>query len=72
MRKADFHVHVVHAPSFLSRQGEENTDGFHPRHRRERVLVVDPLLLDEAARHQPRLVLDHRPLLVLLQLEDPF
>jgi hypothetical protein len=50
---------VVDVPAFLSRQ-HEDCDGFHAHHGSERIIVVDPLLLDEAARHQPRLVFDHR------------
>ena len=55
-----------------SRQCEEDTDWLHARHRVEGIIVFNPLLLDEAARHQPRLVLDHRALLILLELEHPF
>jgi len=35
------------------------------------VVVVDLLLLNEVACHQPRLVLDHHAQLVLLELEHP-
>jgi hypothetical protein len=61
----------VHTPSLLGRQHKEETNGLHPRDGREGVIEVDSLLLDEPARHQTRLVIDHRPGLILLELVDP-
>jgi hypothetical protein len=46
-------------------------DGLDASHRRERVIVVNPLLLDEAMRDEPHLVLDHLHNLILLELEHP-
>jgi hypothetical protein len=63
-------VHVVHMPSLLGHQCEE-TNGLHPHDRCEGVVEVDSLLLDEPMHHQTRLVLDHRPDLILLELVDP-
>jgi hypothetical protein len=45
--------------------------GLHPCNGREGVVKVDSFLLDENARHQTRLVLDHLSGLILLELEDP-
>jgi hypothetical protein len=61
---------VVDAATLLGCEGEE-THGFHPCNRREGVVEVNSLLLDETMRHQTRLVLDHLSGLVLLELEDP-
>ena len=58
-------VHVMDKPTLLCRQ-RKDTDGLLARDEREGVVVVDPLLLNEPTRHQPRLVLDHLPCLVLL------
>ena len=44
-------IHVVHTPSFLGRQREEETNRLHSRNGREGVVKVDSLLLNEAARH---------------------
>jgi hypothetical protein len=51
---------VVDVPAFLSCQCEEDSDRFHACHESECIIVVDPLLLDEAVRHQFGLVFDHR------------
>jgi hypothetical protein len=59
------------APPLLGSEHEENADGLDASHRHERVVVVDPLLLDETVHNEPRLVLDHLPSLVLLELEHP-
>jgi hypothetical protein len=64
-------VHVVNTPPFLSRQRKEDLDRLHACHSGEGIVIVDPVLLDKAAHYQPRLVLDHRALLVLLELEHP-
>ena len=58
-RKADFDIHMVATPSFLSCKRKEDLDRLHAHNRSEGVVVVDPLLLDETARNQPSLVLDH-------------
>jgi len=58
------HVHVVDRPPFLSCQ-REDPDRLHARHWRKRVIIFDPLLLNEPARHQARLVLGHRAPLIL-------
>jgi len=57
-------------PPFLSRQ-REDPNRLHACHWSKRIVEVDPFLLDEAARHEPGLVLDHRDQLVLLELEHP-
>jgi len=36
-----------------------------------RAVIVDPLLLEEAARHQRRFVLDHHTQIILFELEHP-
>ena len=54
-------------PAHLSHQ-RENMDRLHARDGRKGGSIVDPLLLNETTRHQPHLVLDHLPCLVL-QLE---
>jgi hypothetical protein len=46
-------------------------DGLDASHLREHVVIVDPLLMDEAMRDEPRLVLDHLHNLVLLEFEHP-
>ena len=43
------HAHVVALPPLFSHQREKDTDRFHARHGAEGVVVVDPILLDEAA-----------------------
>jgi hypothetical protein len=70
VKESRLDVHVVEAPHFLRHQ-RKDTDRYHARHRSERIVVVDPHLLDKTARNQPCLVFDHRPSLVL-QLEHPF
>jgi hypothetical protein len=64
-------VHVVHTPSLLGCQREEETNGLHPCDGRECVVEVDSLLLDKPTTNQTHLVLDHRPGLILLELVDP-
>jgi hypothetical protein len=64
-------VHVVHTPSLLGYQRKEETNRLHPHDGHEGIVKVDSLLLDEPARHQMRLVLDHRPGLIHLELVDP-
>jgi hypothetical protein len=64
-------VHVVDVPPLLGSEREKDADGLNASHRSERVIVVDALLLDEPAHDEPRLVLDHLPSLVLLELEHP-
>jgi hypothetical protein len=64
-------IHVMYAPPLLGSEREENVDELDTSHGRERIIVVDRLLLDEAAHDEPRLVLDHFPSLVLLELEHP-
>jgi hypothetical protein len=64
-------VHVVDAPPLLGSEREKDADGLDASHGRGRVVVVDPLLPDEAACDEPRLVLDHLLGLVLLELEHP-
>ena len=66
IEECGLHFHVMDSPSFLGSQREEDTDRLHARHGGKRVVVVDAFLLNEAARHQPRLVLGHRALLILL------
>jgi hypothetical protein len=61
----------MNAPPLLGSEREENEDGLNASHGHERIIVVDPLLLDEATCNEPRLVLDHLPDLVLLELEYP-
>jgi hypothetical protein len=62
---------VVDAPTLLGSKREKDADGLDASHRREHVIIVDLFLPDEIARDEPRLVLDHLPCLVLLELEDP-
>ena len=63
-------VHVMHMPTLLGRQREEETNGLHQCDGREGVVEVDSLLLNEPTRHQTCLVLGHRPGLILLELVD--
>jgi hypothetical protein len=63
-------VHVVHTPSLLGCQRKEETNGLYACDGREGVVEVDSLLLDEPTSHQTRLVLDHCPGLILLELVD--
>lgn len=60
IEEGKFDIHVVDVPAFLSCQCEEDSDRFHACHESECIIVVDPLLLDEAVRHQFGLVFDHR------------
>ena len=46
-------------------------DFYYSCHGGKGIVVVDPLLLNEAVHHQPRLVFDHHAQLVLLELEHP-
>jgi hypothetical protein len=62
---------VVDAPPHLGSECEKDVDGLDASHRRKRVIIVYPFLLDETAHDEPRLVLDHLPCLILLELEHP-
>jgi hypothetical protein len=62
-------IHVVDTPPLLGSERKKDADGLDASHRRERVIVVDPFLLAETTRDEPRLVLDHLPCLILLELE---
>jgi hypothetical protein len=64
-------IHVMDTPPLLGSEHEENADRLDVSHGCERIIVNDPLLLDEATRDEPHLVLDHHPSLVLLELEHP-
>jgi hypothetical protein len=61
----------MEAPPLLGSEREENAERLDASYGREHVIIVDPLLLDEAARDKPHLVLDYLSDLVLLELEHP-
>jgi hypothetical protein len=64
-------IQVMDTSPLLGSEREENADGLNASHGRECVIIVDPLLLDETACDEPRIVLDHLPGLILLELEHP-
>jgi hypothetical protein len=64
-------IRVMDAPPLLGSESEEKVDGLDASHGHECVIVVDPLLLDKAVHDEPRLVLDHLPSFILLELEHP-
>jgi hypothetical protein len=58
-------------PPLLGSEREKDADGLNASHRHKRIVLVDPFLLDKTVRDELRLVLDHIPCLVLLELEHP-
>jgi hypothetical protein len=64
-------IHVMDVPPLLGSEREENADGLNANHRRECIIIVNPLLLDEVVCDEPPLVFDHLHSLILLELEHP-
>jgi hypothetical protein len=60
----------MNMPALLGCQREES-HGFHPCHRGEGIVEVDPLLLQETACHQASLMLDDGVGFIPLQFEHP-
>ncbi|WVZ64979.1 hypothetical protein U9M48_014417 [Paspalum notatum var. saurae] len=64
-------VHVVHFPSFLSRQRQQQPHSFDASHRCKHLIVVDAVSLCVAFHHEPRLVPHHSAVFIPLDLEHP-
>jgi hypothetical protein len=61
----------MNTPVFLGSQRKEESHGFHPCHRGEGIVEVDPFPLHETVCHQASLVLDDGTDFIPLQLEHP-
>jgi hypothetical protein len=61
-------VHVVDAPPLMCSKCDKDADGLNTSHGCERVVIVDPLLLEKGACDEPCLVLDYLPCLVINEL----
>jgi hypothetical protein len=61
----------MNTPTFLGSQHKEESHRFHPCHRGEGIVEVDPFPLNETACHQASLMLDDGTSFIPLQLEHP-
>jgi hypothetical protein len=61
----------MNTPAFLGSQRKEESHGFHPCHRGEGIIEVDPFSLHDITCHQASLVLDDGTGFITLQLEHP-
>ena len=64
-------VHVVDLPTFMRRQRQQQLHRLHASHRREHLVVVDPVTLCVPFDDEPRLVPYHSSMFVPLDLEHP-
>ena len=64
-------IHVMDVPPRTCGQGQQESHGLESSHRSEYLVVVDPVLLYVALRHEASLVLKNRALRVLLHLVHP-
>jgi hypothetical protein len=71
IEEGGFHVHVMDPPSLVFCHCQNQANRFHSRDRSENFIEIDPLPLHVAFRDESGLVLDDKPVFVLLGLEDP-
>ena len=64
-------VHVVDLPTFMRRQRQQQLHRLHASHRREHLVVVDPVMLCVPFDDEPRLVPYHSSMFIPLDLEHP-